>query len=206
MSTEIPRPPSAAWTGRSAVHRRRVPWRLLTVFFGVLAVLASWYVLTVDAIRNDFDEVIRLGADGIPLTGLNDEEGISFAGYYWKNTSVLPITILGVEPIPMPSDWQFSQMRLGTLASGEDPMRETKPFVPQHLAPGEVAHVVIVYEALPCDSPRLADGRVSGPIGFRMVYSILGVHRTHEYRSDGGGYGPLSVIGCSDRDLAIGGT
>jgi hypothetical protein len=45
-----------------------VPWRLLTVVFGVLAVLASWYVLTVDAIRNDFDEVIRLGADGIPLT------------------------------------------------------------------------------------------------------------------------------------------
>jgi hypothetical protein len=76
-----------------------VPWRLLPVVFGILAVLAPWYVLTVNAIRNDFDEVIRLGADGIPLTGLNDEEGISFAGYYWKNTSVLPITILGVEPI-----------------------------------------------------------------------------------------------------------
>lgn len=153
-----------------------------------------------------FDEVVRLGADGIPLTRLNIEEGINFAGYYWKNTSVLPITILGVEPIPMPSDWQFSEMRLGTLASGEEPMRDTKPFVPQHLAPGEVAHVVIVYEALPCDSPRLADGRVSGPIGSRMVYSILGVHRIHECRSDGGGYGPFSVIGCSDRDLAIGGT
>jgi hypothetical protein len=96
-------------------------------------------------------------------------------------------------------------MRRGTLTNGEDHMR-TKPFVPQHLAPGEVAHVVIVYEALPCDSRGLADGWVSGPIGFRMVYSILGVHRTHEYRSDGGGYGPLSVIGCSDRDLAIGGT
>jgi hypothetical protein len=137
MSTEIPRPSSAASTARPAVHRRRVPWRLLTVVFGVLAVLASWYVLTVDAIRNDFDEVIRLGADGIPLTGLNDEEGISFAGYCWKNTSVLPITILGVEPVPMPSDWQFSEMRLGTLAGGEDPVRETKPFVPQHLAPGE---------------------------------------------------------------------
>jgi hypothetical protein len=115
MSTEIPRPPSAASTGRPAAHRRRVPSRLLTVVFGVLAVLASWYVLTVDAIRNDFDEVVRLGTDGIPLTGLNDEEGISFAGYYWKNTSVLPITILGVEPIPIPSDWQFSEIRLGTL-------------------------------------------------------------------------------------------
>lgn len=199
MSTELPPPPSAVSTTRAAVHRRHPPWRLLGVVFGVLAVLAPWYTFTVDAIRNDFDEVVRLGADGIPLTGLNDEEGISFAGYYWKNTSVLPITILGIEPIPMPSDWQFSEMRLGTLARGEDPMRETKPFVPQYLAPGEVAHVVIVYEALPCDSLRLADGRVSGPIGFRMVYSILGVHRTHEYRSGGGGYGPLSVIGCSDR-------
>ena len=205
MSMEIPPPPSSV-RRRAAVHRRLVPWRLLPVVFGILAVLASWYVLNVDAIRNDFDEVVRLGADGIPLTGLNGEEGISFAGYYWKNISVLPITILGIEPIPMPSDWQFSEMRLGTLASGEDPMRETKPFVPQDLVPGEVAHVVIVYEALPCDSQRLADGRVSGPIGFRMVYSILGVHRTHEYRSGGGGYGPLSVIGCSDHDLAIGGT
>lgn len=199
MSTAIPPPPPALSAGRAAVHRRHPPWRLLAVVFGILAVLAPWYALTVDAIRNDFDEVARLGADGIPLTGLNDEEGISYAGYYWKNTSVLPITILGIEPIPMPSDWQFSEMRLGTLASGEDPMRETKPFTPQFLAPGGVAHVVIVYEALPCDSPRLADGRVSGPIGFRMVYSILGVHRTHEYRSGGGSYGPLSVIGCSGR-------
>jgi hypothetical protein len=87
--------------------------------------LALWYVLTVDAIRNDFDEVIRLGADGIPLTRLNVEEGMSFAGYSWKNTSVLPITILGIEPIPMPSDWQFSEVRVGALASGEDPMRCT---------------------------------------------------------------------------------
>ena len=159
----------------------------------------SWYILTVDAIRNDFDEAVRLVTGGRPLTELNLEEGTSVAVYIWKNTSVLPIAILRVEPIPMLSDWQFSEMRLGTLASGEDPMRETKPFVAQHLAPGEVAHVVIVYEAIPCDSPRLADGRVSGSIGFRMVYSILGVHRTHEYRSDGGGYGPLSVIGCTDR-------
>lgn len=57
-------------------------WRLVVVVFGILAVLATWHALTVDAIRNDFDEVVRLGADGIPLTGLNDEEGISFAGYY----------------------------------------------------------------------------------------------------------------------------
>jgi len=60
MSTEIPRAPSAVSTGRPAVHRHHVPWRLLGIVFGVLAVLASWYVLTVDAIRDDFDELVRL--------------------------------------------------------------------------------------------------------------------------------------------------
>jgi hypothetical protein len=63
MSTEIHVPPSAASTGRPAAHRRRVPWRLLAIVFGVVAVLAFWYVFTVDAIRNDFDEVVRLGTD-----------------------------------------------------------------------------------------------------------------------------------------------
>jgi len=33
---------------------------------------AIGYVLTLDAIRNDFNEAIRLGDDGVPLTGLND--------------------------------------------------------------------------------------------------------------------------------------
>jgi hypothetical protein len=69
-------------------------------------------------------------------------------------------------------------------------------FHQRNSAPGKVTHVVVVWAALPCDSPRLADGRVSGPVEFRIVYSILGIHRTHTYRQGGGGYGPLSVIGC----------
>ena len=179
MSTEMPECPSTVRRPLTAIHRHHPPWRLL-IAVGLLVVLASWYILTVDAIRNDPLEKIGLG---VPLTAEDVEDRISYTTYFWKNTSLLPITILGVEPINMPSDWRFSEIRLGTLAIDGDALRKTKPFVPQHLFPGEVAQVVIVYEALPCDSPRLADGEVSGPMRFRTVYSIFGVHRSYTDRS-----------------------
>jgi len=176
--------------------RGRLPWRPLLVVLGIIAAMTSWYVLTVDAITSDLELHPAKGQE-TTLAGVDPEEGIGFIADSLKNVSVLPITILGMEPVKVSSDWRVREMRLGTLSSeGEDALAPTKPFTPQHLAPGEVAHVVIVWAALPCESPRLADGSVSGPVEFRIVYSILGVHRTLTFRQGGGEYEPLSVIGC----------
>jgi hypothetical protein len=117
-----------------------------------------------------------------PLTGIDPEKGIGFMAASLKNVSVLPITLVGIEPVDVSSDWRVREMRLGVLADeGEDALVHTRSFAPQHLNPGEIADVVIVWVALPCDSPRLADGRVSGPVKVRIVYSILGVRRAHTF-------------------------
>lgn len=182
---------------RMASRGRRLPWRPLLVVLGVVAAMTFWYVLTVDAITSDLELHPGKGQE-TTLAGVDPEEGIGFIADSLKNVSVLPITILRMEPVNVSSDWRVREMRLGTLASeGEDALVQTKPFTPQHLAPGEVAHVVVVWAALPCDSPGLADGTVSGRVEFRIVYSILGVRRTLTFREEGGEYGPLSVVGCT---------
>ncbi len=157
--------------------------------------MGAWYVLTVDAITDTLEPFPP--QDGVTLAGVDPDHGTGYTALSLKNDSLLPLTILRMEPILVPSDWRVREMRLGSLTSdGAKPLARTTPFTPQHLAPGKVTHVVVVWAALPCDSPRLADGRVSGPVEFRIVYSILGIHRTHTFRQGGGGYGPLSVIGC----------
>ena len=196
MGAETPGSDTLASRQRIASGRRRLPWRPLLVVLGIVAAMTSWYVLTVDAIRSDLEWHPEKGQE-TTLAGVDPEEGIGFIADSLKNVSVLPITILGMEPVKVSSDWRVREMRLGILASeGEDALAQTRPFTPQHLAPGEVTHVVIVWAALPCDSPRLADGTVRGPVEFRIVYSILGVRRILTVRQGGGEYGPLSVIGC----------
>lgn len=164
---------------------------------GIVIAMAGWYVLTVDAIKDDLGLRALQEGRGVTLAGIDPERGIGFSAASLKNVSVLPITVLGIDPVRVSSDWRVREMRLGILSSdGEDPLAGTKPFTPQHLAPGAAADVVIVWAALPCDAPRLADGTVSGPVEFRIEYSILGMHRAHTFRQGGGGFGPLSVIGC----------
>jgi hypothetical protein len=129
---------------------------------------------------------------------VDPRERVGFNAYILKDVSLLPVTILGMEPVPIVSDWRVREMRLGILSPGSssNSLEKTRPFTPQHLAPGEVAHVVVVWEALPCDSPRLADGAVSGPVEFRILYAILGVHRTITFRQGGGRFAPVRVFGC----------
>jgi hypothetical protein len=111
---------------------------------GIVAAMTSWYVLTVDAIRSDLEW--HPGERQAALAGVDPAEGIGFIDGSLKNVSVLPITILGMEPVKVSSDWRVREMRLGILPSErEDALAQTKPFTPQHLAPGEVAHVVIVW-------------------------------------------------------------
>jgi hypothetical protein len=169
----------------------------LFVILGISAAVTTWYLFTVDAIKDEAGLLALQGRQEGPLTGIDPEKGVGFMAASLKNVSVLPITLLGIEPVDVSSDWRVRQMRLGVLADeGEDALVHTRSFAPQHLNPGEIADVVIVWVALPCDSPRLADGRVSGPVEVRIVYSILGVRRAHTFHQDGGSYGPLSVIGC----------
>jgi hypothetical protein len=172
-----------------------VPLRPLLLVVGIVAATGAWYVLTVDAIT-DTVEPFPPHHD-ITMAGVDPDHGTAYAALVLKNDSLLPITILRMEPIAEPSDWRVREMRLGSLTGDSpDPLARTTLFTPQHLAPEDVTHVVVVWAALPCDSPRLVDGWVSGPVEFRIVYSILGIHRTHTFRLGGGLYGPLSVIGC----------
>jgi hypothetical protein len=119
------------------------------------------------AIKDEAGLLALQGRQVGPLTGIDPEKGIGFMAASLKNVSVLPITLLGIEPVDVSSDWRVREMRLGVLADeGEDALVHTRSFAPQHLNPGEIADVVIVWVALPCDSTRLADGRVSGPWRF----------------------------------------
>lgn len=180
------------------VRRGRVPWRFLLIALAISVAMVAWYVLTVDAIREDTGSVVLRDGQGVTLAGVDPRERIGFSAYVLKDVSLLPVTILGIEPVPTVSDWRLREMRLGILTAGSsgNSLEQTRPFTPQHLAPGEVAHVVVVWEALPCDSPRLADGVVSGPVEFRIQYAILGVHRTLTFHQGGGGFAPVSVFGC----------
>jgi hypothetical protein len=183
-------------SGGVALGRHRT-WRALLVVLGILVAMATWYVLTVDAIRNEVGLRALQEGTRVTLAGIDPERGIGFSAASLKNVSVLPITVLGMNPVRVPSDWRVREMRLGVLSSeGDDPLAGTKPFTPQRLARGETTDVVIVWAALPCDAPRLADGTVSGPVEFRIEYSILGMDRAHTFRQGGGRYEPLSVIGC----------
>lgn len=175
--------------------RRRGPWRSVLILFGIIGATMGWYVVTVDAIRDEVDRIPPAPGHPLKLWALDDREGVSYGGYFLKNVSRLPITVLGIQPIQVPSDWRLREMRLGSLSGGADPAERTRPFTSQHLAPGETLRVVIVWDALPCDSPRLADGAVSGPVQFGVLYSILGIHRTATFRQGGGGFSPTSVTG-----------
>jgi hypothetical protein len=183
-------PPRATW------RRGRVDWRLLTVLLVVLVGAAAWYVLWRNPVGNVTGTVAL--RKGLVLAGVSQDRRLGFLSYVWRDDSVLPITILGVEPLPAASDWRVRAIRLGTVAAHGEWLEGTRPFSPQHLGPGDSTSVVVVYEGPPCGSPQLADGTVGGPVHFRVVYTILGLHRTLAFHEDGASFTPVS-LGCVRR-------
>jgi hypothetical protein len=169
---------------------------LLLVLLSVLVVAGAWYVFRVNPIE-DITGTVAM-RQGLSLAGVSGDGRLGYFSYVWKNDSLLPVTILRLEPLLTASDSRLHGMRLGTVATDDVWLEKTRPFSPQHLGPGDSASVVVVYEALPCSSPRLADGTVSGPVDFRVVYSILGLHRTLTFHEQGASFTP-ATLGCAVR-------
>jgi hypothetical protein len=179
-----------------------MPWRgrSLAVLGGLILIAFTAYLLLVPALENDMLALMRENAprgNGIVLAGGATTTSDGYLVLGLKNASLLPITVQRMEPIGTPSDWRVVGLRLGSPTSGNDSVNSvTQPFAPQHLSPGEVVGVIVLYEPVPCDSSRLLDGVVSGPVDFRIAYTIFGLWRTTTFNQEGGMVQPPSGIGC----------
>jgi hypothetical protein len=183
--------------GITSAHLVRWP-RRMALAIGTIAVIASAgavYLATADAVRIDTLSLIAKG--GLTLDGSAGPDGERFTSLGLKNVMPVPITLLGMEPVGTPSDWRVVEMRIGAPTPRDHSVAEvTEPFTPQRIGPGGTLAVVIMYQSVPCDSPRLADGTLSGPIDFRIRYSILGIHRTLTFLQEGASATPASELGC----------
>jgi hypothetical protein len=70
--------------------RRRLPWRPLLVILGISAAVTTWYLFTVDAIKDEAGLLALQGRQEGPLTRIDPEKGIGFMAASLKNVSVLP--------------------------------------------------------------------------------------------------------------------
>jgi hypothetical protein len=86
-----------AASGPVSIRRRRLLWGPLLVVLGTVAAMGVWYVLTVDAITDTLEPSPPL--DGVTLAGVDPDHGMGYTALSLKNDSLLPLTILRMEPI-----------------------------------------------------------------------------------------------------------